>query len=439
MKVQDGRVFTHPIAGSKPRGATPEQDADLEAELLADPKEQAEHLMLVDLARNDLAKVCIAGSVEVTEFMQVERFSHIMHLVSSVEGDLAPGCERRSTCSARPSRPARCRARRSRARSRSSTSSSPPSAALYGGVVGYFGFGGDADLAIAIRTATISGGIARVQAGGGLVADSDPESEYPGVAEQGRGAAARGRRRERHAEGRVTAARLKLAASSSPRSSGAALALLAWSQTWFELGSRIAAAQGAGEPIAVAGSVASPALAALGLAGLALVAALAIAGPGIRIVLGVLEVVLGGCVLLAASASRSAIRSRPSRRRSTDATGVSGPSPTAAARGRRRGNGMAGRRASSVACCSCSPASRRARHRHRAGRYRARGRRTPTTRRHDAGCATASDRASTTGERPRRPTATTSPIAPSSRAGTPDSTRRGDDPTDEHGPTGPSR
>ncbi|HET8778574.1 MAG TPA: chorismate-binding protein, partial [Agromyces sp.] len=89
VKVEDGRVFTHPIAGSKPRGATPEADADFEAELVADPKEQAEHLMLVDLARNDLAKVCVAGSVEVTEFMRVERFSHIMHLVSSVEGDLS--------------------------------------------------------------------------------------------------------------------------------------------------------------------------------------------------------------------------------------------------------------------------------------------------------------------------------------------------------------
>src|SRR5690606_10559412 len=85
VKVQDGRVFTHPIAGSRPRGEHPERDLELAEELLADPKEQAEHLMLVDLARNDLSEVCVAGTVEVTEFMQVERFSHIMHLVSSVE------------------------------------------------------------------------------------------------------------------------------------------------------------------------------------------------------------------------------------------------------------------------------------------------------------------------------------------------------------------
>ncbi|MEP6843021.1 MAG: chorismate-binding protein, partial [Pseudolysinimonas sp.] len=91
VKVQARRVFMHPIAGSRPRGETPERDLELADELLADPKEQAEHLMLVDLARNDLSKVCVAGSVEVTEYMQVERFSHIMNLVSSVEGDLRPG------------------------------------------------------------------------------------------------------------------------------------------------------------------------------------------------------------------------------------------------------------------------------------------------------------------------------------------------------------
>ncbi len=90
VKVQHDRVYSHPIAGSKPRGATPEEDVDLAEELQQDQKELAEHLMLVDLARNDLAKVCVPGTVEVTEFLQVERFSHIMHLVSSVEGDLRP-------------------------------------------------------------------------------------------------------------------------------------------------------------------------------------------------------------------------------------------------------------------------------------------------------------------------------------------------------------
>jgi anthranilate synthase component 1 len=177
VKVQDGRVYTHPIAGSRPRGETPERDVDLAGELRADPKEQAEHLMLVDLARNDLSKVCVPGSVEVTEFMQVERFSHIMHLVSSVEGDLradaTPVDVFRATFPA------------------GTLSGAPKPRALeiidelevaqrgvYGGVVGYFGLAGDADLAIAIRTATITGSIARVQAGAGLVADSDPEAEH---------------------------------------------------------------------------------------------------------------------------------------------------------------------------------------------------------------------------------------------------------------------
>jgi anthranilate synthase component 1 len=177
VKVEDGRVFTHPIAGSKPRGASPEEDADLEAELVADPKEQAEHLMLVDLARNDLAKVCDAGSVEVTEFMRVERFSHIMHLVSSVEGDLARG--RNAVDVFRATFPAGTLSGAPKPRALEIIDElEPAQRGLYGGVVGYFGFGGDADLAIAIRTATISGGVARVQAGGGLVADSIPESEF---------------------------------------------------------------------------------------------------------------------------------------------------------------------------------------------------------------------------------------------------------------------
>ncbi len=177
VKVQQDRVFTHPIAGSKPRGTTPETDADFETELAGDPKERAEHLMLVDLARNDLLKVCAAGSVEVTEFMRIERFSHIMHLVSSVEGNLLPG--KTAIDVFRATFPA------------GTLSGAPKPSALaiideleptqrgvYGGVVGYFGFAGDADLAIAIRTATIMNGIARVQSGGGLVADSDPASEY---------------------------------------------------------------------------------------------------------------------------------------------------------------------------------------------------------------------------------------------------------------------
>ncbi|NNC10569.1 anthranilate synthase component I [Planctomonas sp. JC2975] len=177
VKVQDRRAYTHPIAGSRPRGATPEEDAELETELLADEKERAEHLMLVDLARNDLARVCVAGTVEVTEFMRVERFSHIMHIVSSVEGDLLE--ESTAIDVFRSTFPAGTLSGAPKPRALEIIDElEPAQRGVYGGVVGYFGFGGDADLAIAIRTATIMDGIARVQAGGGLVADSVPVSEF---------------------------------------------------------------------------------------------------------------------------------------------------------------------------------------------------------------------------------------------------------------------
>jgi len=177
VKVSDGRVITHPIAGSKPRGETAEADIDLADELLADPKEQAEHLMLVDLARNDLSKVCVAGTVEVTEFMQVERFSHIMHLVSTVEGDLRPDAT--SVDVFRATFPAGTLSGAPKPRALEIIDElEPAQRGVYGGVVGYFGLAGDADLAIAIRTATIVGGLARVQAGAGLVADSDAASEH---------------------------------------------------------------------------------------------------------------------------------------------------------------------------------------------------------------------------------------------------------------------
>jgi anthranilate synthase component 1 len=177
VKVADGRVITHPIAGSKPRGETAEADVDLADELLADPKEQAEHLMLVDLARNDLSKVCVAGSVEVTEFMQVERFSHIMHLVSTVEGDLRPDAT--SIDVFRATFPAGTLSGAPKPRALEIIDElEPAQRGVYGGVVGYFGLAGDSDLAIAIRTATIVGGMARVQAGAGLVADSDAASEH---------------------------------------------------------------------------------------------------------------------------------------------------------------------------------------------------------------------------------------------------------------------
>ncbi|QDZ13820.1 anthranilate synthase component I [Humibacter ginsenosidimutans] len=177
VKVQERRAYTHPIAGSRPRGATPEEDAELESELLADAKERAEHLMLVDLARNDLSRVCVAGSVEVTEFMRVERFSHIMHIVSSVEGDLRDDATAIDVF--RSTFPAGTLSGAPKPRALEIIDElEPAQRGVYGGVVGYFGFGGDADLAIAIRTATIMDGVARVQAGGGLVADSVPVGEF---------------------------------------------------------------------------------------------------------------------------------------------------------------------------------------------------------------------------------------------------------------------
>ena len=176
VTVKDDTAVTHPIAGSKPRGATPDEDAALEAELLADPKERAEHVMLVDLGRNDLGRVCRPGTVEVVEFMEVRRYSHIMHLESTVTGQIADGTARSTRCWPR-SRPAPCPVPRRCGRWRSSTSSRCPARALYGGVVGYLDFAGDADAAIAIRTALLRDGVAYVQAGGGIVADSDPATE----------------------------------------------------------------------------------------------------------------------------------------------------------------------------------------------------------------------------------------------------------------------
>ena len=177
VKVQSGRAITHPIAGSRPRGATPEADVRLGEELLEDPKERAEHLMLVDLARNDLQKVCEPGTVAVTEFMTVERFSHIMHLVSSVEGAVRP--EASAIDVFRATFPAGTLSGAPKPRALQIIDElEPAKRGAYAGVVGYFDFAGDADLAIAIRTALIKDGVARVQAGAGLVADSDPQTEH---------------------------------------------------------------------------------------------------------------------------------------------------------------------------------------------------------------------------------------------------------------------
>jgi anthranilate synthase component I len=176
VTVRDGLATTHPIAGTRWRGADEEEDTLLEKDLLADEKERAEHLMLVDLGRNDLGRVCASGSVEVVDFMSVERYSHVMHIVSTVVGRMAPGrnafdvlkaCFPAGTLSGAPKPRAM----------ELIEELEPTRRGLYGGAVGYLDFAGDLDAAIAIRTAVLRDGIAYVQAGGGIVADSDPAAE----------------------------------------------------------------------------------------------------------------------------------------------------------------------------------------------------------------------------------------------------------------------
>lgn len=176
VTVRDGKATTHPIAGTRWRSEDPEEDALLEKDLLADHKERAEHLMLVDLGRNDLGRVCKPGSVHVVDFFKVERYSHVMHIVSTVTGELAEGktaydavaaCFPAGTLSGAPKPRAM----------ELIEELEPTRRGLYGGVVGYFDFAGDADTAIAIRTALVREGVAYVQAGGGIVADSDPLAE----------------------------------------------------------------------------------------------------------------------------------------------------------------------------------------------------------------------------------------------------------------------
>jgi len=176
VKVTGRRAMMHPIAGSRPRGATPEEDAALAAELVADPKERAEHVMLVDLGRNDIGRVCRPGTVDVVEFMAVERFSHIMHIVSTVVGELADDADAIDVLSA--CFPAGTLSGAPKPRALEIIEKIEPTRrGLYGGVVGYVDFAGDLDTAIAIRTAVLRDGIAYVQAGAGIVADSDPAAE----------------------------------------------------------------------------------------------------------------------------------------------------------------------------------------------------------------------------------------------------------------------
>jgi anthranilate synthase component I len=177
VRVNNQRAILHPIAGSRPRGDNLEKDSALADELLADEKEKAEHLMLVDLARNDLLKVCTPESVSVTEFMTVERYSHIMHLVSTVEGELLTDTSAVDVF--RATFPAGTLSGAPKPRALEIIEElEPTNRGVFGGVVGYFDFAGNADLAIAIRTAFLRNNRGYVQAGAGIVLDSDPNLEY---------------------------------------------------------------------------------------------------------------------------------------------------------------------------------------------------------------------------------------------------------------------
>ena len=176
VTVKNRSVLTYPIAGSRPRGRTPEIDKALEVDLLADPKEAAEHVMLVDLSRNDLVKVCEPTSVEVVEFMAVNRYSHIMHICSTVVGTLEPEATALDAFVA--TFPAGTLSGAPKPRAIALIDElEPVRRGFYGGAIGYFDFAGNMDLAIAIRTALVKDGVAHVQAGAGIVADSVPVTE----------------------------------------------------------------------------------------------------------------------------------------------------------------------------------------------------------------------------------------------------------------------
>jgi anthranilate synthase component 1 len=171
------KVTIRPLAGTRPRGATPEVDKATEHELLADPKERAEHVMLIDLARNDIGRIAQTGSVKVTEAFGIERYSHVMHIVSNVEGQLKPGLSALDVL--RASFPAGTLSGAPKIRAMEIIDElEPVERGIYGGAVGYLSFAGDMDVAIAIRTGVVKNQTLYVQAGAGVVADSVPELEW---------------------------------------------------------------------------------------------------------------------------------------------------------------------------------------------------------------------------------------------------------------------
>jgi anthranilate synthase component 1 len=175
--VPKSQITIRPLAGTRKRGATPEEDAALAAELKADPKEVAEHVMLIDLARNDVGRVAEVGSVKVSDTMVIERYSHVMHLVSNVTGNLNPGMSSMDVL--RASFPAGTLTGAPKVEAMKIIDElEPVRRGIYGGAAGYLSYGGEMDVAIAIRTGVIKDGTLYVQAAAGIVADSNPEAEY---------------------------------------------------------------------------------------------------------------------------------------------------------------------------------------------------------------------------------------------------------------------
>ncbi len=177
VRLRENEVTIRPLAGTRPRGRNAEEDRQLSEELLADPKERAEHLMLLDLGRNDVGRVAEVGSVKVTEQFTVETYSHVMHIVSNVIGELAEGEDAMSALVA--GFPAGTVSGAPKVRAMEIIDElEPERRSIYAGTVGYFGAGGAMDTCIALRTALVKDGKVQIQAGGGIVADSDPEAEY---------------------------------------------------------------------------------------------------------------------------------------------------------------------------------------------------------------------------------------------------------------------
>lgn len=185
VRLEDGLITVRPIAGTRPRGATEAQDRALEQDLLADPKERAEHLMLIDLGRNDVGRVSETGSVNVTEKMVIERYSHVMHIVSNVTGHLKPGMTAIDVL--RATFPAGTVSGAPKVRAMEVIDElEPVKRGIYAGAVGYIGWNGNMDTAIAIRTAVIKDGTLHIQAGAGIVADSVPALEWEETMNKGR-------------------------------------------------------------------------------------------------------------------------------------------------------------------------------------------------------------------------------------------------------------